>query len=262
MVSSSGACKLLTSRSTEATQVGIFYHSIRNWKIGLSKRGRLFLNFVTATFIKLSCGRGFWPSESNLEVFFSSLISHSGTFRPSSRLDPNFAFDGGISIAAITQAIANIPTIPPLVSFFLFIFFKFYWFIDDDRIVICLFFSRRKAEKVWWSRAVWLGGEDGLSRFTRNGDQIVFLSEAERNEEYRVYYFISFLTVLECFTLRASLLLRQEDGFFWASLAVLTQEGSLRRVGEGKERKIKGNLHYLLLGFFPDYFGWHSFRFS
>lgn len=152
-----GACKLLTSRSTGATQVGILYHSIRNWKIGLSKRGRLFLNFFTATFIKLSCGRGFWRSESNLEVFFSSLISHSGTFRPSSRLDPNFAFDGGISIAAITQAIANIPTIPPFVSFFLFIFFKFYWFIDGDRIVICSFFSRRKAEKVWWNRAVWWG---------------------------------------------------------------------------------------------------------
>ena len=58
------------------------------------------------------------------------------------------------------------------------------------------------------------GGEDRLSRFTRNGDQIVFLSEAERNEEYRVCYFMSFPTVLECFALRASLLLRQEDGFF------------------------------------------------
>ena len=79
-----------------------------------------------------------------------------------------------------------------------------------------------------------VGEGDGLSCFTRNGGQIVFLSEAERNEEYRVYYFISFLTVLECFALRASLLLRQEDGFFWALLAVLTQEGSLRREGEGE----------------------------
>ncbi|MFC2695890.1 MAG: hypothetical protein ACFN4U_02480 [Candidatus Absconditicoccaceae bacterium] len=100
--------------------------------------------------------------------------------------------------------------------------------------MICSFFSRRKAEKVGGSRAVWWGGVDGLSRFTRNGDQIVFLSEAERNEEYRVCYFMFFPTVLECFVLGASLLLLQEDGFFGASLAVLTQEGSLRRGGEGE----------------------------
>lgn len=214
----------------------MFYHSIRNWKIGLSKRGRLFLNFFTATFIKLSCGRGFWRSESNLEVFFSSLISHSGTFRPSSRLDPNFAFDGGISIAAITQAIANIPTIPPLVSFFLFIFFKFYWFIDGDRIVICSFFSRRKAEKVWWSRAVWWGGVDGLSRFTRNGGQIVFLSEAERNEEYRVCYFMFFPTVLECFALQASLLLCSGRWFFLSFTSGFDSGTQLTAGGRGRNR--------------------------
>ncbi len=59
-----------------------------------------------------------------------------------------------------------------------------------------------------------VGEGNGLSCFTRNGGQILFLSEAERNEEYRVCYFMFFPTVLECFALRASLLLRQEDGFF------------------------------------------------
>ena len=228
----------------------MFYHPTWNVKIGLSKRGRFSLTLFTASSIKLSGLKKSWSfSKASLGSFFLIGIFHSGTSRSPSRLEPDFAF-GGMSIAAITQAIASIPTNSPFVSFFLFIFFKFYWFVDDDRIVICSFFSRRKAEKVWWSRAAWWGGEDGLSCFTRNGGQILFLSEAERNEEYRVYYFISFLTVLECFALRASLLLRQEDGFFWASLAVLTQEGSLRRVGEGKERKIKGNLHYLLLGLY------------
>lgn len=52
-----------------------------------------------------------------------------------------------------------------------------------------------------------VGEGNGLSCFTRNGGQILFLSEAERNEEYRVFYFMSFPTVLECFALQASLLL-------------------------------------------------------
>ena len=212
----------------------MFYHSIRNWKIGLSKRGRLFLNFFTATFIKLSCGRGFWRSESNLEVFVSSLISHSGTFRPSSRLDPNFAFDGGISIAAITQAIANIPTIPPLVSFFLFIFFKFYWFIDGDRIVICSFFSRRKAEKVWWSRAVWWGR--GMDCHALLAMAVKFSFWVKRSGTKNIEYVIlcSFPMMSQCFVLRASLLLSSRRDFFWALLAVLIQEGSLRREAEGE----------------------------
>ena len=211
----------------------MFYHPTWNVKIGLSKRGRFSLTLFTASSIKLSGLKKSWSFKASLGSFFLIGIFHSGTSRSSPRLEPDFAF-GGMSIAAITQAIASIPTNSPFVSFFLFIFFKFYWFVDGDRIVICSFFSRRKAEKVWWSRAVWWGGVDGLSRFTRNGDQIVFLSEAERNEEYRVCYFMFFPTVLECFVLGASLLLLQEDGFFWASLAVLTQEGSLRRGGEGE----------------------------
>ena len=213
----------------------MFYHPTWNVKIGLSRRGRFSLTLFTTSSIKLSGLKKSWSFSKASLGSFSIRISHSGTSRSPSRLEPDFAFDfGGMSIATITQAIASIPTNSPFVSFFLFIFFKFYWFVDGDRIVICSFFSRRKAEKVWWSRAVWWGGVDGLSRFTRNGDQIVFLSEAERNEEYRVCYFMFFPTVLECFVLGASLLLLQEDGFFWASLAVLTQEGSLRRGGEGE----------------------------
>ena len=240
----------------------MFYHSIRNWKIGLSKRGRLFLNFFTATFIKLSCGRGFWRSESNLEVFSSSLISHSGTFRPSSRLDPNFAFDGGISIAAITQAIANIPTIPPLVSFFLFIFFKFYWFIDGDRIVICSFFSREKQKKS--DEIGRFGGDERMDCHASLAMAIKLSFWVKRSGTKNIEYVILcfFPMMSECFVLGASLLLSSGRDFFWALLAVLIQEGSLRREAEGKEMKVKGNLHYLLLGFLPDYFGWHSFCFS
>ena len=169
----------------------MFYHPTWNVKIGLSRRGRFSLALFTTFSIKLSRLKKSWSFSKASLVSFSIRISHSGTSRSPSRLEPDFAFDfGGMSIAAITQAIASIPTNSPFVSFFLFIFLKFYWFVDGDRIVICSFFSRRKAEKVWWNRAVWLGGEDGLSRFTRNGDQIVFLSEAERNEEYRVCYFM------------------------------------------------------------------------
>ena len=234
MVSSSRACKLLTSRSTGVTQVGILYHSIRNWKIGLSKRGRLFLNFFTATFIKLSCGRGFWRSESNLEVFFSSLISHSATFRPSSRLDPNFAFDGGISIAAITQAIANIPTIPPLVSFFLFIFFKFYWFIDGDRIVICSFFSREKQKKS--DEIGRFGGEERMDCLASLAMAIKLSFWVKRSGTKNIEYVIlcSFRPCWNASLFKLHYYYVQEERFFWASLAVLTQESSLRREGEGE----------------------------
>lgn len=59
-----------------------------------------------------------------------------------------------------------------------------------------------------------VGEGDGLSCFTRNGGQILFLSEAERNEEYRVCYFMSFPMMSECFALRASLLLSSGRDFF------------------------------------------------
>ena len=157
----------------------MFYHPTWNVKIGLSKRGRFSLTLFTASSIKLSGLKKSWSfSKASLGSFFLIGIFHSGTSRSSPRLEPDFAF-GGMSIAAITQAIASIPTNSPFVSFFLLIFFIFFCFIDGDWIVICLFFSRRIVEKVWCSRAVWWGGEDGLSCFTRNGGQIVFLSEAE-----------------------------------------------------------------------------------
>ena len=137
----------------------MFYHPTWNVKIGLSRRGRFSLTLFMTLFTKLSRLKKSWSfSKASLGSFSSIGIFHSGTSRSSPRLEPDFAF-GGMSIAAITQAIASIPTNSPFVSFFLFIFFKFYWFIDGDRIVICSFFSRRKAEKVWWNRAVWWGGE-------------------------------------------------------------------------------------------------------
>ena len=213
----------------------MFYHPTWNVKIGLSKRGRFSLTLFTASSIKLSGLKKSWSFKASLGSFFLIGIFHSGTSRSSPRLEPDFAF-GGMSIAAITQAIASIPTNSPFVSFFLFIFFKFYWFVDGDRIVICSFFSRRKAEKVWWSRAVWWGGVDGLSRFTRNGDQIVFLSEAERNEEYRVCYFMFFPTVLECFALQASLLLCSGRWFFLSFTSGFDSGTQLTAGGRGRNR--------------------------
>ena len=161
MVSSSRACKLLHLLAGEQRKGRRFYHPTWNVKIGLSRRGRFSLTLFTTSSIKLSGLKKSWSFSKASLGSFSIRIFHSGTSRSPLRLEPDFAFDfGGMSIAAITQAIASIPTNSPFVSFFLFIFFKFYWFIDGDRIVICSFFSRRKAEKVWWSRAVWWGGEE------------------------------------------------------------------------------------------------------
>ena len=76
-----------------------------------------------------------------------------------------------------------------------------------------VFFKEKSRKSLMKSRGLVREG-DGLSCFTRNGGQIIFLSEAERNEEYRVCYFMSFPMMSECFVFRASLLLSSGRDFF------------------------------------------------
>lgn len=52
-----------------------------------------------------------------------------------------------------------------------------------------VFFKEKSRKSLMKSRGL-VGEGNGLSCFTRNGGQILFLSEAERNEEYRVCYFM------------------------------------------------------------------------
>ena len=117
---------------------------------------------------------------------------------------------------------------------------------DSDLLV----FFKRKAEKVWWNRAVWWGR--GMDCHASLAMAVKFSFWVKRSGTKNIEYFIlcPFRPCWNASLFKLRYYYVQEERFFWASLAVLTQESSLRREAEGKERKIKGNLHYLLLGLY------------
>ena len=92
-----------------------------------------------------------------------------------------------------------------------------------------------------------VGEGNGLSCFTRNGGQILFLSEAERNEEYRVCYFM-FLSddvAMLCSSSFAIIILRKR--FF---LSFTSGFDSGKQLAEGGRGRNRGKLKEICIIYF------------